>query len=96
MHCALNDSAKFSKLIVCDISPVKYRESSLFSNYLNIMKNIEQMKLKSREDVERIMKESIPVIPSFLIFFFNFFFDFLFLFLLNFLLFFSFLFFSSF
>ncbi|KAF8912313.1 Alpha/Beta hydrolase protein [Mucidula mucida] len=57
MSVALSDPSKLSNLIVVDIAPSKGKMSSEFHQYVQAMRRIEELQLKSRKEASYVLHE---------------------------------------
>ncbi|KAI9342568.1 alpha/beta hydrolase fold protein [Obelidium mucronatum] len=63
MHMALDQPSRIESLISVDMSPIVLNLTSIFSNYIVAMREIEAAKVKTQAQADSILAKTIPEVP---------------------------------
>ncbi|TPX78239.1 hypothetical protein CcCBS67573_g00436 [Chytriomyces confervae] len=63
MHMALENSDRIQGLICVDMSPISLNLTSLFSDYIVTMREVEAAGVKTHQQADAIMAKTIPELP---------------------------------
>lgn len=61
MHYALSHPTRLDKLVVVDISPTDRDLSSEFGSYIAAMRNVEQARVKNKDEADKLLARTIEV-----------------------------------